>query len=246
MVSELDTIKTPSGSLFYEYIDIPDGPGLKQLAAILEILPPLNLRTGPWLAGGAPRRLLQSKSLEDGDVDIFFSETKDWKQFDKILGHYEEVFKSPRATTYLVNGLKVQIIKRRFYDSLDAIFKDFDFSVCQIATDGKKLGLTKQAHLDIMDNVLRFAPQGVVAKYTVVKRMAKYLKHGFLPEPGLYKTIVESGLEATSAWAIFEGAEDLSIYDHEEQVDQLVTAKEVNSDMLRTIARKMGLEILGE
>lgn len=238
-----DYIKPPSGSIFYERLPMPEGPGVEQIKMIADILPPMDLKKGPWIAGGAARRLLQGESLEKGDIDLFFKDFKSWKHFCDTLEGYELVIKTQRATTFLVHGFKVQCIKRQFYATLEEVFKDFDFSVCQVATDGFELGATKQAHLDVTDQVLRFAPGGKIAKHTLVQRLSKYVNHGMLPEPGLFELVVKSGLDYTSAYSIFSDTE-AAIYDENEGavVEEMIPTESLDDGVLRTIARQLGLE----
>ena len=240
-----ECIPAPSGSVFYEMMPIPEGPGIQQLQDVLGLLPPVNIKTGPWIAGGCARRLLQGKSLEEADIDLFFKNTASWNEFcDHIEKQdIELVVKTDRAKTFKINGIQVQCINRRHYLSLEEVFKDFDFSVCQIATDGNQLACTAQAHKDIMDNVLRPAPNGKTAKRTLVPRMIKYTGYGFKPEPGFFELVVKSGLDYTSAYAIFEG-NDIAIYDEDEGgcVEEMIPTEELDAGVMRTIARELGLE----
>lgn len=238
-----DFVTPPSGSLFFEVLPIPDGPGVEQITSIASLLPHLDFKNGPWIAGGSARRLLQGESLNAGDIDIFFKDYKSWKRFCDSLEQYEVIIKTTRATTYNVKGFKVQCIKRKYYMTLEEVFKDFDFSVCQIATDGRNLACTKQAHLDITDQVLRLAPCGTIAKHTLVQRLAKYVNHGLLPEPGLFELVVKSGLDYTSAYSIFSDTE-AAIYDENDGSveEEIIPVEALNDGVLRTIARRLGLE----
>lgn len=240
-------LPAPSGSLFYDILPIPSGPGAKQIRDITDMLPMLDIKTGPWICGGAARRLQQGESLEGGDIDFFFPSRASWNSFCTFLDGFEVVIKTDRATTFLVNGLKVQCIKRKYYISLEDIFKDFDFSVCQIATDGRVLAATKQACLDITDSALRLAPCGTIAKHTLVQRMCKYVGYGFLPEPGLYELMVKGGMDYTNAYAIFEGNE-VAVYDVNEggMVEEELPTESIDAAMMRSIARDLGLELINE
>lgn len=232
-----------TGKLTYEVIPIPVGPGIDQLERVMTHLPPLDFERGPWIAGGSVRRLLQGENLDSGDIDIFFPDHASWKFFSDVLSSYEIVVKTKKATTFLVEGLKVQIIRRAFYKTLIDVFKDFDFTVCQIASDGKNIACTKQAHLDIMDQVLRLATQGKISKHTLVQRMSKYVNYGIFPEPGLFEIIIKSGLDYTSAYSIFSES-DVAIYDcfTGETSEDNIPSDSLNEGVLRTIARKLGLE----
>ena len=239
-----DVLPSPPGNTFYETMPIPSGPGVAELNGVLSVLPPVDLKHGPWICGGAARRLLQGMSLKDGDVDLFFKNKASWETFVKAMEPFELVIKTERANTYLVNGIKVQLIRRKFHLQLEDVFKDFDFSVCQIATDGHVLAATKQAHLDITDGLIRFAPAGTVAKHTLVQRMVKYVGYGFVPEPGLYELMVKSGLDYVSAYVIFEG-NDVAVYDPNDgdMVEDEIPTEALDAGVMRTIARQLGLEV---
>lgn len=227
----------------HQYREMEEGPGTEQLRELMELMPPLSLKFGPFLAGGAVRRILQGKAIDDGDVDLFFTDAADWLKFDKVLSSYELVHSSGKARTFMVNGLKVQIIKRKFYKDLGELFGDFDFSVCQVATDGKRIAYTQTALEDINAGVLRLAQVGRVSKLTVVGRMIKYINHGFLPEPGLFTTITESGLDIVGAHAIFDNERPTANYDHDAKVEEIMDTKVFDSKALQKAAAKLGLEL---
>jgi len=238
-----DSASQKSGPKCHE-VDIPTGPGVEQLNSLLEILPPISIKWGPWIAGGAVRRILQQRVIdEEGDVDLFFSDAGEFLKFDRALSSYELVHSSGKAKTYMVNGLKVQIIKRRFYDDLKTLFADFDFSVCQVATDGKKIAYADEALQDIKDNRLRFANVGRISPLTVVGRMVKYVGHGFTPDPGLFRIIVESGLDMVSANNVFDIERPSANYDHDEKVEEIIDAKVFDSKALRKAAKRLGVEL---
>lgn len=186
---------------------------------------------------------MQGRELGEGDLDFFFTSRAEWSKFDKVLRDYEEVHRSNAAATFMVNGLKVQIIKRRYYDELGYLFGDFDFTVCQLATDGKNVAYTAKALEDINDSKLRFSEHGRVSKLTVIGRMVKYVNHGFMPEAGLFRMIVESGLDMTTAHKIFDNERPSANYDHDAKVDEALDAKVFSSDALRDAAQRLGVTL---
>jgi hypothetical protein len=240
---EADYVHQSSGTLFYDYHEIPGSLAKEQLTNLLDYLPDLDLKHGPWLAGGAARRLLQGQKLEGGDIDLFFRKSHQFIAAKSHFSGYEVLFESKQAISYMVHGFKVQIINRQFYETLDDVFKDFDFSVCQIATDGKRLAYTTQAHQDIESGTLRFAPQGKVARHTLMGRMLKYINHGFVPEPGFYELAVKAGLERTNVYEMFEAEDSVAVYDHEEQVDNILSVKLLQDQVLKDMADRMGVEM---
>lgn len=212
--------------------------------AILDILPPLSLKFGPWLAGGAVRRVLQGNAIDDGDMDFFFTHKGEWEKCMVVLDHYELVHKSDAARTYLVNGIKVQIIKRMFYPSLEKLFGDFDFTACQVATDGKEIAYADNSLADIQNMHLRLATVGRVTKQTIIGRMIKYVNHGFMPVGNLFSIITASSLQKTDSFAIFGTLERPSAnYDHDAKVDETMEAKVFNADALDRAMENLGLEM---
>lgn len=227
----------------YETVGMPEGPGVDQLNDLLGILPPLSLKWGPWVAGGAVRRIIRGEKLDDGDIDFFFSDPSEFIKFDRALSDYEEVHSSGKAKTYIVNGLKVQIIKRTFYKDAGMMFGDFDFSACQLATDGHKIAYAEHSIEDVQNDRLRIAKVGRVTKLTIVGRMIKYINHGLVPEPGLFRMIVEAGLDVTGAHKIFDHERPAANYDHEEKVEEILDAKVFDSNALREAAERLGVEL---
>lgn len=251
-VEESYPLPVPPSSTI-EYHPIPDSLAKDQLDRLLSILPySLDVRrsNGPWIAGGAARRLLQGKDLLEGDIDFFFPSWKAWHAFDIELLDYESIIKTRKAHTYRVDGFKVQIIKRRTYAHLPELFGDFDFSACQIATDGKEIAVEKKAYHDIQNNILDFATVGHVSHLTVVGRMIKYLNHGFQPSPNVFAMAVSAGLDTFGPASIFGengGFGDTSIYDLDEELPEDSTpTSEMNTEILRKVAMRMGLEIGSE
>lgn len=198
-----DRMKARAG-LTFDFVPVPFGPGVSQLKDLMQILPSFSYTTGPWIAGGSCRRLLQGLSLDNGDVDVFFYSKKQWVDFHDALKHFEVVYTSENAITFLVHGIKVQIIKRKFYESLGAVFEDFDFTVCQIGCDGNQLIVTPEAHKDITNNVLNLADKGRYCNMTLMSRFTKYVNYGFIPVKGLYVKVVKSALNKSSVYEIFD------------------------------------------
>lgn len=222
---------------------MPEGPGLAEMEKILEILPPLSMKHGPWLAGGAVRRLLQGRSIADGDMDFFFTSKAEWQKFFNALQGFEVVHKSDAAITYMVDGIKVQFIKRLFYDNLDKLFGDFDFTACQVATDGKSIAYGPDSVGDIAANVLRFATVGRITKKTVMGRFLKYLNHGFMPSEEVFSKMVEHGLKGNTNYDIWNaGIERPSAnYDHEAKVDECMEAKVFRHDAMQAACDNLGM-----
>lgn len=96
-------------------------------------------------------------------------------------------------TDNTINEYKVQMIKKKFYNNIEEIFNDFDFSVCKVATDGQgefifdNLALEDIAHQRL--RCTRYSPEGFLTrfiKYNIYgyKMPKEELKH-YLSMPDL-------------------------------------------------------------
>jgi len=157
-----------------------------------------------WIGGGTPLNWYLGRPY-DSDIDLFFRGQRVFDRLnDKLNSHYEENHKSwiwtpnqkwsvseryitDNAVSYeLVShsgaeavgrNYKVQLIKRQFYDYPEAVIDDFDITVCQIVTDGKRVWTGEHFARDVADRRLRFH------KLTPgsAKRLVKYWVYGYQP-----------------------------------------------------------------
>jgi hypothetical protein len=96
-------------------------------------------KKGPWIAGGMGRQIALGEH-NFNDIDVW---CRDQYQYDEIYKRLSdqfgyqmyEKFESDNAMTYRIGDHNVQLIKRKWYPSLDAVFADFDFTCCQVAVD---------------------------------------------------------------------------------------------------------------
>jgi hypothetical protein len=137
---------------------------------------------GPWIAGGMGRQLAIDPTCQSfADIDIWFNNAKSYEQclirLDNTFGnHIYETFSSDNARTYTVGDYKVQLIRRAYYETLDDVFANFDFTCCQIAVD-KDLNLSGPGIEDARNNVLKVNKldrRGFLARY------AKYVGYGYV------------------------------------------------------------------
>lgn len=155
--------------------------------SLIEYIKP-NLEHGPWIAGGAVWRWYRGQAINSfTDVDVFF---RDRAQFDLLndqlrLGRKNEfdsgepLFISDNAATYSFDGYRIQLIKRNFYDNVDALLNKFDIISCKIATDGRQWFTNNTQtiqHIEssVLDMVNPLQPGAI-------KRFLKYWIYGFIP-----------------------------------------------------------------
>ena len=137
---------------------------------------------GPWIAGGMGRQLAVNPTCQEfSDIDIWFSSAMSYERcmvrLNDTFGNYiYETFSSNNAKTYQVGDYKVQLIRRAYYDSLDDVFANFDFTCCQVAVD-KDFKLSGPGLADARNNVLKVNKLdclGFLARY------AKYVGYGYV------------------------------------------------------------------
>jgi len=176
------------------------------LRAIQTIFPDMSLANGPWIAGGACRRIVENDEIGTSDIDLFFRDAISFEMTERYL--YEGMgtgrswkvrnhSKFPKSykieVEFETKKYEFQLLGIRFYDSVEHLMSDFDFTACMLATDGKELIRHADALDDLKSRTLRFNVSPTVAKPA---RLAKYLDHGFTPVPGVLTTMLGVDLKS--------------------------------------------------
>lgn len=168
-----------------------EGPVNPELNDLLGFLP-RPTTTGPWIAGGAVRRMITDGVLGDGDIDYFFNNQA---QFDAFCTYMREqnkagmivIIKETRNEHNLQFKISIpakqnklidiQAITLGYYLTPEHMLSEFDFTVCQFAYDGTNLlcgdtALWDLARKRIVINKVRFP-------VPTLRHMIKYSKQGF-------------------------------------------------------------------
>jgi hypothetical protein len=148
-------------------------------------------KSGPWIAGGCGRQIALGEN-NFNDIDVWFNNEFQFRQVlnrltDQFGYEMYETFSSDNAMTYQVGKFKVQLIRRSYYPTLDAVFDKFDFTCCQIAVN---------------DDLTAYGPGIADAKNYVLKlnkfdskaflaRYAKYVGYGYIMNPEEFLDIIE-------------------------------------------------------
>lgn len=133
-----------------------------------------------------------STSIADVFVNLGAKKTYETVNSDILI---TDRHKSDNAITYTVtiSGAshplwKVQLIKRRFYNTIEEVIDDFDISVCQIATDSyNKVVTSKHFAEDVAARRLRF----VNTTPSSAKRLIKYWTYGFTPTDEDIQSVID-------------------------------------------------------
>lgn len=169
-----------------------------------------TLKEGPWIAGGACLRWYQGQPVGESDIDIFCANEEQANRVIeeiKSYGRYTIKFESENAVTlsyYSKDNLKtwtLQVIRRRYFNSLKEVIDNFDISVCQIGTGGNEWQLGKHTARDIRERNLRM---NMPLQPDAAKRLAKYWTYGYRPVDGLLDSVKSNPV----AKQMFQSTED--------------------------------------
>ena len=163
----------------------------KQIAHLLGV----NLETGPWIAGGSVRKMITGEYIGNSDFDFWFSSEQQYIEAVRELREYcgvSVLHTSDNAITFNVlfgpTSYKIQLICKKFYSSPGGIIDDFDFTCCQLATDGTSVIYGSQTVEDLENRVLRLSDPSRTHQ-GLLKRVIKYLSYGFKLDLISYQTI---------------------------------------------------------
>lgn len=166
---------------------------------ILNVVKP-SWTFGPWVAGGCIRRLLLGENAFASDVDVFFaSEAQKDEWVARIQALYPENVSLANANnvTITVNGvlldnkvgvLKFQAVHVQYYDSPQAVIDSFDYTICQLVTDGVKLETGEFTLWDLARK--RLVLHKLTYPVATMRRMIKYTRQGFYACPGIMNDLL--------------------------------------------------------
>lgn len=199
----------------YDLIEMPfpsgEGPAVRIIKAIAHLL---DYEKGPWVGGGIVRRILTGEIREAHDVDVFFKSPEQLGLFSPKLREIEKntinkgewwvaqaqmqrtatETHADRDTSGLCyirssSHVPLQLVDKMFFPTMEAMLEDFDFTICQMVTDGKTIRYTQEAKRDLDTSQLRIHANSSGVRH--VSRMLRYISYGFEPEPQVLKAIAE-------------------------------------------------------
>lgn len=142
---------------------------------------------GPWVAGGSVRRLISGTSPFESDIDVFFAnEAQKDRWLERIKAAYPEAVSLANAqnvTFTLPGGQKLQAIHVTYYETPQAVIDSFDFTICQLITDGDRLETGEFTLWDLARK--RLVLHKLEHPVPTMRRMIKYTKQGFYACSGM-------------------------------------------------------------
>ena len=188
--------------------DSPPHPNFHQAVKVIEFPTvhkkdnePVNLiwpdiQRGPWIAGGAALRWYQNQPVGDSDIDVFCANARqaaDVISRIKSYGRHSVKFESENALTLdywtkenYSDRWTIQIITRRYFNSLEEVINNFDITVCEVGTAGNEWLLGPFTARDIRERNLNFK---LPLQPDAMKRLVKYWAYGYRPVEGTIEAI---------------------------------------------------------
>jgi hypothetical protein len=163
---------------------------------VVRLLPFLDIEHGPWLAGGSVRRLFDGSS-HAADFDIFFTDEeqmtkyRDWLCDRYDIAHissfnYDEILLPVNLGQYSAIA-KLQLVKI-YGPTIDDILQRFDYSICQLGTDGDCLVAGNTTFEDIQNRLCR--PACIQYAKASMRRMLKFAKEGYEIDKSVFDAIL--------------------------------------------------------
>ena len=164
----------------------------KRFDEVVSVLAPAT--SGPWLVGGAVRRLL-TEEKQSSDFDLGFpSEAALAECKARLLGlglkeHVEKPEHVELHGSIAGKPTVVQLLRVTYGATPEAVIDAFDFTICQLAFDGTDLISGPFALWDLGRKKL--AIHRVTYAAATVRRMLKYAKQGYTFCQGTVVSILE-------------------------------------------------------
>ena len=145
-----------------------------------------SFKSGPWIAGGAPKTWMKQKQVKS-DVDVYCSSEEQHNMLITRLTNYGfyKHFDTKNAITMRYNqhddkntiDYDVQLIKKEFFNHPYDVLDSYDFGQCQLVTDGYQ----------VYGNPKWDSQELQIQNYksdTILKRFMKYYAYGYDVPPG--------------------------------------------------------------
>jgi len=137
-----------------------------------------DIKRGPVLAGGAIIRWFNKE--EEADFDIYcFSQKQEEKILKILMKKYKLLKVSNYVYTFKVLWYTVQIVQYSFHkgNNVKQVFSKFDFTVCKVATDGKKIVYKQNWVSDVVNKKLKI--KHIKTAEDTLRRIIKYTSRGY-------------------------------------------------------------------
>ena len=178
----------------FDLINRTHGPkAWNDFLEIMAELPPVG-KGGPWLCGGAIRRVV-ADGENTSDFDYFFADKSQVDTFTSWMQQHGGTIVRTTATntTWSLKKHAVQQISLRYYGSIEEVLDSFDFTICQFGWDGEMLAVGPYALWDLGRKKL--ALHKLTYGVSTLRRLMKYARQGFTICGGALADILQRTIE---------------------------------------------------
>lgn len=167
-----------------------------------------DLVNGPWIAGGAVIQWIRGEPVRSHDVDVFFKNQQQYQTLEKFfqeatvsaygypngaVDRYDDcnlLFSSNNAKTFKYQHWKIQLIKTKFFDSVDELLDYFDITACKVASDGENWYTSHPNTLQHINDYILDMDE--IRPETAIKRLFKYWTYNYQPTADLIERIQQT------------------------------------------------------
>ncbi len=122
----------------------------------------------------------QPKPRKGGNLSVSMSKLMETKNAVTFEAH------ATKRDTEGVKRYLVQLIRRRWYPTVDELLEDFDITVCQIATDTARVVTGRHFAEDVANRRLRL--HNITP--STAKRVVKYWIYGYQPDDAVLERVL--------------------------------------------------------
>jgi hypothetical protein len=132
-----------------------------------------------WLCGGALRSLLDG--MKPNDYDLFFKDAEAAVETELKLDAmgYQKIFVCPlgELTTFSKRNVKIQVIKKTYYQSIEHCIDTFDFNAACAGIDTETFYFVKKFISDNRKKAISI--HRLTYPTATISRLHKYKNYGF-------------------------------------------------------------------
>lgn len=178
----------------------PDSNNHNYLNAIRRLSPILDIENGPWVAGGSVMNIFQN-TMQANDIDIFCKDSSQhrmvWEFIMKnfLYSYIRNDYRKDENLSFfqIDKGIPLQLVGTRYFESLDSLLNDFDFTIVMAGTDGTNWKVGDRFSYDLRIKKLIVNNNQYRAKQ--IGRLYRYCMKGFTPGPETLSKIFHLGDE---------------------------------------------------
>ena len=166
-------------------------------------VPKPHFYDGPWIIGGAAITFYETGDFEGcRDIDYFFKSPKQYhkfkSRFKRVKNAKYERYQSSQYSPISSENFVIKIDETTFnlvgfmkFGTPREIMETFDFTCCQIWTDGHSLGSLSRTKEHIDNKILCFAQEDQTKFLRVEERVKKYIEKGYEPNAEMLQYILK-------------------------------------------------------